>query len=139
MKQVAQRRSSLFRPISGHALARRSGFWLPLTVLIIAATLCAMPRAFAQRAGPPLVMPATADDSARYSQSARRPDTGVSRQRPVHVELPALDDEEKAAATTSVELFDGQSITLTKDRIERRGPGNYTWHGKMPATRTDSR
>jgi len=105
---------------------------LPVTALIAAALLSAPTPARGQPAADAFVLPPSASENARYAIANRRPDLGVARQRPVRVDLPALDERGRAAASISVELFDGETVTLAKDRVERRGDSNYTWHGKLP-------
>ena len=59
-------------------------------------------------------------------------DRWVARQRPVAVAFQYLDPQSTSAASRlDVELFDGRMVTLLRDRVEQRGPGNYTWHGKV--------
>lgn len=133
MKNVEQSRPSCrARTLSRVSLVHRWAWALPLAALVLAATLGSASPAHAQRAGPALFLPATPDDNARYAQRVRRPDMGVSRQRPVRVDLPALDDDQKSAAAATLELFDGQSVTFEKGAVERRGAGNFTWHGTLP-------
>ena len=104
---------------------------LPVAALFAAALLAPTP-AHGQPAAQSLLLPATAAENARYARAPRRPDLGVTRQRPVRVDLPALDERERAPDTLSIELFDGRTVTLAKDRVERRGDRNFTWHGKLP-------
>ena len=85
-----------------------------------------------QGAVPAFVLPATASDNARYATTARRPDPGVVRQRPVGLDVAALDDRQKAASAIRVDLFDGQAVSVTRDRLERRADADYTWHGRLP-------
>ena len=103
----------------------------PIAALMAAALLAPTP-AHGQPAAPSLVLPATASENARYARTQRRPELGVTRQRPVRVDLPALDERERAADTLTIELFDGRIVTLAKDGVERRGDRNYTWHGRLP-------
>ena len=103
---------------------------LPIAALMATALLAPAP-AHGQPAAPSLVLPASASENARYAMSQRRPELGVTRQRPVRVDLPALDERERAADALTIELFDGQTVMLAKDRLERRGDRNYTWHGKV--------
>ncbi|HKU86102.1 MAG TPA: M12 family metallo-peptidase, partial [Casimicrobiaceae bacterium] len=104
---------------------------LPVAALIATLLLAPTP-ARGQPAAQSLVLPATASEIARYARTVRHPDVGVVRQRPVRVDVSALDDRDRAADALTVELFDGQTVTLSRDRIERRGDRNYTWHGKLP-------
>lgn len=106
---------------------------LPIVALAAAVLLAPTP-AHGQPAAQSLVLPASASEIARYARTTRRPDVGVMRQRPVRVDLPALD--ERAADALTIELFDGQTVTLAKDRVERRGDRNYTWHGRLPGHAT---
>ena len=112
--------------------ALRRAMTLPIAALVAAALLSAPTPARGQSAPQAFVLPASASENARYAIVNRRPDLGVTRQRPVRIDLPALDERGRAAESISVELFDGQTVTLAKDRVERRGDSNYTWHGKLP-------
>jgi hypothetical protein len=112
---------------------RRWGTALPLAVLVGAALLAPTP-AHGQPAAQSLVLPATAAENARYARSVRRADLGVVRQRPVRVDIPAIDDRDRASDALTLELFDGRTVTLAKDRIERRGDSNFTWHGRLPGS-----
>src|SRR4051794_16188468 len=133
MRQVESRRSARARP---HRVpVQQARHWrspVLFATLLLLAALLAPGHAHAQGAPSHFVLPATASDNARFAMTGGRVDVGVSRQRPVALDLPSLDDRQKAASTMTVELFDGQSVALAKDRLERRGDGNYTWHGKVP-------
>ncbi|HEX6138059.1 MAG TPA: M12 family metallo-peptidase, partial [Casimicrobiaceae bacterium] len=112
---------------------QRSVRWL-VALLATAAVAFALAHgsAHAQPAARALILPATAAESARYSITPHAPQAGVVRQKPVRVDAGALDDSHGAAATElQVELFDGQSVTITRDRLERRGPSDFTWLGKV--------
>lgn len=88
--------------------------------------------AHAQLSPRALVLPATADENAQYSNARRMPESGVVRQKPVGLDAGALDDTSGSSPDgLRVDLFDNRSVTLVKDRIERRGPTNFTWHGKV--------
>jgi hypothetical protein len=66
--------------------------------------------------------------------AAGAPDRGrsVLRQKPVAVHFEYLDPlGGTPAPEVGVELFDGSILTLDLRRIEQRGAGNYTWHGKV--------
>jgi len=106
--------------------------WILLGIL--AAALLAVPRpAHGQALGVQrLLHTATTSEDARYVASARLPALGVARQKPVQLDVRRLFDQQKAApADISVDLFDADTVTLTPERLERRGEGNYTWHGKL--------
>jgi hypothetical protein len=109
---------------------RDSSVALLLALLVLAATLLAAGYAHAQ-APSPLLAPASVADNARYARSIVAPDVGVVRQRPVALDLANLDERQKAASTIVVDLFDGRSLTLSRDHVERRADANYTWHGKL--------
>ena len=108
-------------------------FGLPilLGIVLLVAALLASGYARAQSPATHLIRPAAVGDEARYAQSARRPDLGVARQRPVSLDLSRLNDTEKAATNFVVELFNGRLVTLVKERVERRSNTNYTWQGKL--------
>jgi len=130
MKSFERHPSPRARPHPQTSPVIRWATVLPITALMAAALLAPAP-AHGQAAAPSLVLPASASENARYARSQRRPELGVTRQRPVRVDLLALDERERAADALTIELFDGQTVTLAKDRLERRGDRNYTWHGKV--------
>jgi hypothetical protein len=115
---------------AGQAHSRGSASRLLLTALTFAVMATAAHDALGQPAR--LVVPATISENARYSATPRAAGQGVSRQMPVRIDVAALDEHEKAAVSQlRVDLFDARSVTLTRSRTERRGDGNYTWHGKL--------
>ena len=112
----------------------RSDWSFAATLLAIAAGLCLLP--FAARAegpaGLPMLLAAPAADSARVAEKARPAERGVARQRPVAVAFEHLDPPSgNVPARIGVELFDGMIVVVDFVRIDRRGPGNYTWHGRV--------
>ena len=122
------------RPRATTAARARRSPWGLLALLAsgVALVLFAHAPAHAQSASQPLVLPATAAENARYAIAARTPEPGVVRQKPVGVDLGALDDSRgPAPAQLHVDLFDGRSLTLTKDVLERRGASDFTWHGRV--------
>src|SRR4051794_17929806 len=98
--------------------------------LVLCAMVAIMSATSSRAAGPPtqLLLPPSASDTARYAASAHRPDPGVVRQRPVNVDFAQLNGNTGAI---SVELFDGQQITVDLDRTESRRTDNYTWYGHV--------
>jgi hypothetical protein len=122
------------RGVTAHAQTRHNPAGRLLGALALAAALAAFgpSRATAQGVLPDLVAPPTAAESARYSLAERRPGPGVVRQRPVGVDLRRLDDRAGfAPGQLRVELFDARAVILEKDRVERRGDADFTWHGKI--------
>ena len=113
----------------------RSDWSFAATLLALAAGLCLLP--FAARAegpgGIPMLLAApAAADSARMAEKARPAERGVARQRPVAVAFEHLDPPSGAIpARIGVELFDGLVVVVDFVRVDRRGPGNYTWHGRV--------
>ena len=112
----------------------RSDWSFAATLLAIAAGLCLLP--FAARAegpaGLPMLLAAPAADSVRAAEKARPAERGVARQRPVAVAFEHLDPPSgNVPARIGVELFDGMIVVVDFVRIDRRGPGNYTWHGRV--------
>ncbi|HKP67504.1 MAG TPA: hypothetical protein VJX31_12810, partial [Casimicrobiaceae bacterium] len=104
------------------------------TLGIVAAALLAMPRpAHGQTIGVQrLLHTATTSEDARFAASARTPGLGITRQKPVQLDVGRLFDEQKASPSDlRVDLFDADSLTLLPERLERRAEGNYTWHGKL--------
>ncbi len=132
MRQVEIQRSACSRPLRFQFEPSRGYRCSVLVATLLLLTALFAPGYARAQGGPShFVLPATAAEHASFAMTGVRADVGVSRQRPVALELPSLDDRQKAASTMLVELFDGQSVTLAKDRVERRGDGNYTWHGKL--------
>ncbi|MGE5171461.1 MAG: choice-of-anchor D domain-containing protein [Rudaea sp.] len=80
----------------------------------------------------PLLLPATAADTARYARDARHPEAGVVRQMPVQLDLAALDAAAGAPGTLRVDLFDGRVLTVQRAHVEQRGPADFTWQGTLP-------
>ena len=79
-----------------------------------------------------MLLAAPAADSARAAEKARPAERGVARQRPVAVAFEHLDPPSgNVPARIGVELFDGMIVVVDFVRIDRRGPGNYTWHGRV--------
>ncbi len=112
----------------------RSDWSFAATLLAIAAGLCLLP--FAARAegpaGLPMLLAAPAADSVRAAEKARPAERGVARQRPVAVAFEHLDPPSgNVPARIGVELFDGMIVVVDFVRIDRRGPNNYTWHGRV--------
>lgn len=58
-------------------------------------------------------------------------DRSVVRQRPIIVDLAAMERQSVGNAPITLELFDRMVITLDPERAERRGPGNFTYFGKI--------
>ncbi|HLW11807.1 MAG TPA: choice-of-anchor D domain-containing protein [Casimicrobiaceae bacterium] len=88
--------------------------------------------AHAQPMARALVLPASADESAQYSRANRKPEVGVVRQKPVGIDVSVLDDTKGVPPDQlRVDLFDNRSVTIVRDRIERRSATSFTWHGKV--------
>ena len=88
--------------------------------------------AHAQPMARALVLPASAEENAQYSRASRKPELGVVRQKPVAVDVSALDDAKGVPPDQlRVDLFDNRSVTIARDRIERRSATSFTWHGKV--------
>jgi hypothetical protein len=106
-----------------------------LLALVAGALLFAFARApaHAQPVARALVLPASADESAQYSRANRKPEVGVVRQTLVGIEVSVLDDTKgDPPDQLRVDLFDNRSVTIARDRIERRSATSLTWHGKVP-------
>ena len=79
-----------------------------------------------------MLLAAPATDSVRAAEKARPAERGVARQRPVAVAFEHLDPPSgNVPARIGVELFDGMIVVVDFVRIDRRGPNNYTWHGRV--------
>ena len=88
--------------------------------------------AHAQPMARALVLPASADENAQYSRANRKPEPGVVRQKPVGIDVSVLDDTKGVPPDQlRVDLFDNRSVTIVRDRIERRSATSFTWHGKV--------
>jgi peptidyl-Asp metalloendopeptidase len=114
--------------------SRRSAIsaWFPLAAGAVLFALSQAP-AHAQPAARALVLPASADANALYSSANRRPEPGVVRQKPVALDMSALDDTTGvAAAELRVDLFDNRSVTIIRGKVERRSATSFTWHGTLP-------
>ena len=78
-----------------------------------------------------LSAPATTD-AGRAATKALAAERSVARRRTVSVNFEHLDPPAGNAPTAlGVELFDGVIVTLDVDRVEKRGPRNYTWTGRV--------
>ena len=102
---------------------------------VLAAVLIGLPAfATAQSAAAP---PGLLSRPSSFAASAVATGSGgvdqtVTRERRVAVNLQHLDPRSARVPTPlSVELFDGQMLTLDPEGVEQRGPGNYTWKGKV--------
>ena len=132
MVQVERRSSSRATAEAGRITTLPRVIQWVLLLLLAATAFAWTGHARGQDTAAALVLPASARDNARYATAARRPDPGVVRQRPIGLDLAALDDRRKAAAALRVDLFDGQAVSIAKERLERRADADYTWHGRVP-------
>jgi peptidyl-Asp metalloendopeptidase len=88
----------------------------------------------AQAAGgpPALLGPASRSEVARFNQNIQPAEPGVLRNKPVSINLQSLDPATVSpSAQLRVDIFDGQSVTLSLDRSDQRDAANYTWYGKV--------
>src|SRR3954447_14644889 len=68
---------------------------------------------------PMLLSTPAASHAASVAPQAANPESSVGRQRSVGVDFTALDPRSRnAPAQIDVELFDGQVVTLERDRVE---------------------
>ena len=125
------------RPFSGVAVGSRfpeclARGWRPGLAAALAALLLGTAAAHAATPLPMLLSSPPAADTRRQAAAAPAAGAAVARQRAIAVNLDLLDSPVGTApAQLGVELFNGQIVTLERGRIERRGPGNYTWHGHV--------
>lgn len=106
--------------------------WRRVAVAATAALLAAVTPAWAAPPLPMLLSTPTASTPARSAKVAPSPERWVARQRPVAVAFQLLDPQSAdAPEAIAVELFDGEVVTIQRDRVEERGHGNYTWHGRV--------
>lgn len=112
-----------------------SGRSLAAMLLATVAVLALTPvptRAQAAGGVPMLLAAPSASDSQRTATKARPAERGVARQRQVAVAFEHLDPlSGDLAPRIGVELFDGMVVVLDFVRVDRRGPGDYTWHGRV--------
>ncbi len=81
---------------------------------------------------PMLLSSPAATDASRANTKAQAAERSVARRRAVSVNFEHIDPSSGNAPTAlGVELFDGVIVTLDLDRIEKRGPGNFTWTGRV--------
>jgi len=81
---------------------------------------------------PMLLSSPVATEASRAAAKSQPAGRSVIRHRPVTINFELLDPKTGSApAQIGVELFDGVIVILELVRIERRGAGNYTWHGRV--------
>jgi hypothetical protein len=81
---------------------------------------------------PMLLSSPPATKASSVTAKAQPAERSVARHRPVAINFEHLNPESGNAPTRiGVELFDGKIVTVDLVRIERRGAGNYTWHGRV--------
>ena len=114
---------------------KRSDWAFAVTSLAMAATCCSRSCAVGAQAADPLPLllsPPSVTEVARATVKARSAERSVARHRPVTINFEHLDPRSgRAPARIGVELFDGRLETLDLVRIEQRGGGNFTWHGRV--------
>ncbi len=81
---------------------------------------------------PMLLSTPAASNASRANTKALPAERSVARRRAVAVNFEHLDPPAgNAPSALGVELFDGVIVTLDLDRVEKRGPGNFTWNGRV--------
>ena len=123
----ATRRANGFHAYVASA-SRRSFLVVWCALLVIAGF--ASTTAIAAGPAAALTLPPSASEVARYATSSRSPEPGVVRQRPVGIDVAQLASGNAVRAVT-VDLFDGEQITVDVTRIDTRAPQNYTWYGRI--------
>lgn len=58
-------------------------------------------------------------------------DRTVVRQRPIAVDLAAMERQSNAREPLTLEFFDGTSLVIVATKVESRGQGNFTYFGKV--------
>ena len=101
-----------------------------------AATLATAPMQLAQAAAPEavpmLLAPAAVTAAGRVAAKAQPVERSVARARAVAIDFTQLDPTSgRTPFAIGVELFDGVIVTLDLEQIEQRGPGNFTWNGRV--------
>ena len=90
-----------------------------LLVLVLGAELAlSQPSAF---------VPETDAYVARYAPEAKK----AAQHRYVRVDLAALEAARHIGGTLALDLFDGARVVLEADRVDRRGPGQWSWFGHV--------
>ena len=100
--------------------------------LVLGATLLARPDEAAAQARPPaLFTTPTAHADARPVAANRH----ARRARTLQARVSALDAPTGAGRAVLLNLFDDATFTARRTMLERRGPNNYTWHGRLDGDR----
>ena len=90
-----------------------------LLVLVLGAELAlSQPSAF---------VPETDAYVARYAPEAKK----AAQHRYVRVDLAALEAARHIGGTLALDLFDGARVVVEADRVDRRGPGQWSWFGHV--------
>ena len=119
------RTSVATRPILGSLL-----HWLRTTSLVMGLGWVLTAPAFA--AAPlPMLLSAPAASNGTVTKAQSR-DRSIAREKRVSINFQYLDPRSgNTPKELAVELFDGEVVTVELQRIEQRGPQNYTWHGRV--------
>ena len=109
----------------------RSLTWA-LSVVAAALLVSLSPSPVFAAAALPLLSSPVATNATKVTDKAQIPETWVARRRDVTLNLDQFDPSSGRTPTAlDVELFDGEIVTLDLERIENRGPGNFTWNGRV--------
>ncbi len=132
--QASRSLSQLRQTTSGPARRRLTGRIVRtgnfLSLMLLALLACAPAQAAARP--PALLGAATQTDVARFGLDTRLPDAGVVRRMPVEVNLQNVNPRKGAMPPQmTLDVFDGQSITINLDWVETRSADSYTWHGRV--------
>jgi len=80
----------------------------------------------------PLFSPAPLKTATAATLFRLQLERGVSRAKLVDVDFGAVDqDSGKSADSLAIDAFDGTTLVVDKERVARRGVGNYTWYGTV--------
>src|SRR3954463_4343029 len=112
---------------SALSIPRRAVGRLAVIVACLACLLSAPAPALAADA-PPLFSPAGARDAAVVAKRQLE-QRAVERVKMVNANLSLLDaNSANAPAVLSIEAFDGKTLLVDRDRVEQRGPSDFTWY-----------
>ncbi|MEP6656001.1 MAG: M12 family metallo-peptidase [Betaproteobacteria bacterium] len=112
------------------ASTRRSfSWWLRTLSMVMGFGLLINASALAAAPPPMLLSTPAANKTGATVQS---PDHSIKRERRVALNLQLLDPRSaNTPKEVGVELFDGEVVTIELQRVESRGPQNFTWHGRV--------
>src|SRR4051812_2208632 len=101
-------------------------------VAVIAMVFAGMTAAMAAETAPLLFSPAPAVSATNPAAKPPLAKRAAANEKAVAVNFDYLDPRSGTnPATLAVPLFDGETIVIERTRVDERGPGNYTWTGRV--------